>query len=1059
MIRSTPRCRLACAALAFAVIAWLPALAQISLMPGRELDDFSDLAPWQAGASDGVSASIHPAQGAEGAAMRLDFDLAGTAGYALAQRALPLELPANYELRFYIRADAPVNTFQVKLVDGSGDNVWWFNRADFRFPREWQLVRIRKRQIEFAWGPTKDTTLKQSSRIEFVVAAGSGGGRGSVYFSRLSLRELPVQPVTWPPPRVEASSSLPGAEATMAVDGNRATAWRSDPATGPEQTLTLDFGATREFGGLILRWADGAYAARYEVQLSDDGVLWRTVRTVDGGRGGPDALQLQESEARFARLHLLRGPAGSYALSEVEVKDLSFGATANDFFTALARESPRGSYPRGFSEQAYWTLLGIDGGSDSGLFSEDGAIEIGHGGFSIEPFVVSSSRVSTWADVETDHSLLDDYLPIPSVTWRHAQWQLRVTSFASGPREQSQLVGRYELTNRSDRPLEVELVLTVRPFQVNPPSQSLNAPGGVSPIRDIAWDGEALSVNGARRVYPLRRPDLAGTLPFDAGALTSLLATPTWAGARQTRDASGYVSAAMAYKLSLAPHATSSIGIVVPLSGVGGRPDLRGLAPEKWLARAERLVAGEWREKLKRVSVHVPPAAQSLVDTLRTSLAYILITRNGPILRPGTRSYARSWIRDGSMMAESLLRLGHAQVAVDYLRWYAPYQFTNGKIPCCVDRRGADPVPENDSAGEFIYLAAEIYRYTRKRALLEAMWPHVEAAADYLDTLRQSGRSEANLAPERRMFYGLLPASISHEGYSEKPMHSYWDDFWALKGFDGAIEIADALGRDSTRLKMQRAEFCRDIATSLEASATIHGISYLPGSAELGDFDPTSSAIALTPGGDPDSIPPALLRPTFERYWSEFVARRDGHKAWEVYTPYELRTVGTFVRLGERDRAQEELTFFLEGRRPLKWNQWAEVVSRQARQARFVGDMPHGWIASDFIRATLDLFAYERVTDHALVLGAGIPEAWIDGPGIEIDGLRTPYGPLSYSLRKQGERIVLQVKSAWAPPGGFIFAWSTQTSQRATINGKPVPERGGELRIDTAPAKVMLTRR
>src|SRR5262249_43242548 len=157
------------------------------------------------------------------------------------------------------------------------------------------------------------------------------------------------------------------------------------------------------------------------------------------------------------------------------------------------------------------------------------------------------------------------------------------------------------------------------------------------------------------------------------------------------------------------------------------------------------------------------------VDTLRSSLAHLLMTRDGPAFRPGTRSYARSWIRDGAMMASSLLRLGHAKVAADFLRWYAPHQFEDGKVPCCVDDRGADPVPEHDSDGELIFLTAELYRYTHDRALLEAMWPHVDRAARHLEALRQSERRDANLAPEQRPLYGLLPASISHEGYSEKP--------------------------------------------------------------------------------------------------------------------------------------------------------------------------------------------------------------------------------------------------------------------------------------------------
>ena len=120
-----------------------------------------------------------------------------------------------------------------------------------------------------------------------------------------------------------------------------------------------------------------------------------------------------------------------------------------------------------------------------------------------------------------------------------------------------------------------------------------------------------------------------------------------------------------------------------------------------------------------------------------------------------------------------MLRLGHEEVGRDFLRWYAPYQFPNGKVPCCVDARGDDPVPENDSHGEFIFLVSELYRYTHDRSLLEAMWPHVEAAAGYMETLRQSERSAANHAPARRAFYGLLPASISHEPW-RKAMRARW---------------------------------------------------------------------------------------------------------------------------------------------------------------------------------------------------------------------------------------------------------------------------------------------
>jgi hypothetical protein len=406
------------------------------------------------------------------------------------------------------------------------------------------------------------------------------------------------------------------------------------------------------------------------------------------------------------------------------------------------------------------------------------------------------------------------------------------------------------------------------------------------------------------------------------------------------------------------------------------------------------------------------------------------------------------------------MRLGHAAVAADYLRWYAAHQFRNGKIPCCVDARGADPTPENDSSGEFLFLANEVYRYRRDRSLLEAMWPYVDGAVRYLETLRQSERTSANLEPANRAFYGILPASISHEGYAAKPMHSYWDDFWALKGYDSAYSIAVALGRDeaASRFLSHRDQFRRDLAASLEAATATHHIAYLPGAAELGDFDPTSTSIAFAPDGSPQDLPGAMVCSTYERYWREFEDRRDGRSDWDDYTPYELRNVATFIRLGWRERVADLLQFFLAGRRPAEWHQWAEVVGRDPRKPRFVGDMPHAWVESDFINSVLDMFAYERAADRALVLGAGISPAWFHGRGISVEGLRTAYGTLSYSLRTHGSRTFMHVASgARVPPGGFVFIWPEAAPPGPTrLNGRLVYWQDRELRIDKLPATVVI---
>ena len=110
------------------------------------LDAFESVNEWRAQPSDGVSLRISADTGFRGRAMRLDFDFRGGGGYAVARKAFNFTLPANYEFAFRIRGNAPSNTLEFKLVDPSGDNVWWSNQPGFEFPRDWSEVVRKKRQ-------------------------------------------------------------------------------------------------------------------------------------------------------------------------------------------------------------------------------------------------------------------------------------------------------------------------------------------------------------------------------------------------------------------------------------------------------------------------------------------------------------------------------------------------------------------------------------------------------------------------------------------------------------------------------------------------------------------------------------------------------------------------------------------------------------------------------------------------------------------------------------------------------------------------------------------------
>ena len=993
--------------------------AACTLPQAAVLDDFRDTSAWRAAGSDQVSARLR--RDADGA-LCLDYDFNGVSGYAVMRRALPVEWPAHFDLVVRLKGRGAVNDLQVKFVDANGDNVWWVNRPNTELPATLTDLRMRRRHVEFAWGPITDRTLRRTQDLEFVVAAGREGGRGSLCVARITLNERAPDPATWPQARETAKG----------------------------QTLDIDWQVPREFNGLALRWPAHRRDLDYDVQASDDGRRWRVLRRVRGSDGGLDALYTPESEARHVRVRVLRGQG----LPKLELRSAAQWRQFNAVLAELAESAPRGDLPRAFvGEQNYWTLVGVDGGGErSALLSEDGALEVGRGGFSVEPAVqVEDEQRLTWADVAVEQSLREGYLPLPTVHWRYSAFTLEVQAAADGPRDAPELLARYRLRNAGDRARTFTLMLAVRPWQVNPPQQFLATPGGAAPIGVLRRTASGLSVDGR----PLRftvAPQRVAALPFDGGlALASLAGAPVL---EQQNDPQRHASALLQFRVHLAPNAEAVIGWTAPLGAAPG--GTRAAAGTAELDGRIDAAAVQWRDRLNKVRLRVPPEAQAIADTLRTSLAHILLSRDGPALRPATRAYARTWVRDGAMMVAALLRLGETEAAREFVDWFAGYIFESGKVPCCVDRRGADPIAENDSHGQYLYAVAEMWRHTRDRGFLERHWPRVQRVVNYQESLRQSERGNANRAPERAHLFGLMPPSISHEGYSDKPAYSYWDDFWALRGYKDAVVIARVLGREEQAAAWSawRDEFERELARSIEATARKHGIAWIAGAADRGDFDATSTTMALDPAQA--KVPPELLPATFERYWQETISRAEGQKPWKDLTPYELRNIGALVRLGQPARAHAVLNWFFGHRRPAAWNQWAEVVLPNPREIRFLGDMPHAWVSSDFIRSALDLFCHEREADGTLVLGAGLDARWLRD-GLEVLGLSTPHGRLDYRLAPAPGGWTLEVRSRLENLRGLRLAWPGDGPlPRATLDGRPIAWQGRELPIPSSPALVQL---
>jgi hypothetical protein len=978
----------------------------------RTLDPMDSADGWKVITSDAVTLKVtpEPLVGADaGRCLRLDYHFTTGAGYAIIQKPLPIDLPENYELAFRLRADGPTNNLEFKLLDETGDNVWWHIRRAFEWPKDWTRLVSKKRDIEFAWGPLAGAPLKRIAKIEFAISSNSGG-KGTVWLDELTCRELP-KPRSTPLKPLAVNPAQ-----TAAIDGDPATAWTM---TGDEP-LIIDLGEPAEFGAVELQW--GTRPHTFRLGVSDDGQTWTQLTDIRTPGIATTIIPTPNAPARYLRLALSHLENDKASIRELKLRPPEFSATPNAMLAALAKELPRGRLPRQFlNEQSYWTVVGAESNPAEALINEEGQVEVGKRLFSIEPFIRTAGKLLSWADGRHTQSLRDGCLPIPTVTREHPDLTLEVTPFVTGDADRSTLFILYHITNTGQAATDATLDLCLRPFQVNPPWQRLNFEGGVSPIREITRaDHNSLRVNDSYLVMPVTPGAAAAATTFAMGEIVDWLAASRTPETHRVVCPDALASGVISYPLSLAPGQQQQFAIAIPMQRAP--TDITPNLPTALaVTEAFEQVITHWTKRLSRASITVPKKDAWLQDTFKAQLAYILINRDGPAIQPGSRSYERSWARDGSLTSAALLTLGHPEEVRAWIDWYGANLFENGKVPCVVDTRGPDPVPEHDSHGQYIWAVANYYRHTGDKQFLNTHWPRVRKVVAYIQSLRAERMTDAyktDTFPQSAC-YGLVPESISHEGYSAKPMHSYWDDFFILLGLREAVWLVGEVGKTADKrdyaaelsYSEELSDFQACLSRSIERTQVHHKLDYIPGCVELGDFDATSTTIALFPCNAEAALPPGGFGNTFERYWAFASGRAVGLTKWDGYTPYEWRTVGAFIRLNQRDRAYALMQWLKHHQRPAGWRHWAEVVFSDPFSPQFIGDMPHTWCGSDFLNSVISMFVYH--SNESLTLFAGIPQEWISsGEPAAFENLVTPYGKLSGSIQRVGREVRVNVSGS-----------------------------------------------
>ncbi|MFM2169947.1 MAG: hypothetical protein RI957_176 [Verrucomicrobiota bacterium] len=970
-----------------------------------EMSLFEETSAWQVFASGLAEGTVEAVAGKSGTSgLRLRYDFHGGSGYIAIRRLTPWRMPSTFRLHLEYRGEGPANHLECKVCAPGGINVWRNQRLNAELGSEWRAWSLTERDLSFAWGPAGGGPVDLVEALELVVVAGPGG-KGHVDFCDFRLTDE-----TLIHPAAITASSEKNEYSASAVFVDDHGEWIASP-DDPQPWWSLDFGRTHRFGGLIIEWPEDLPPRAFQVEISNNSRDWHTIHRAQGADGSRTHIPTPKMESRYLRLRFDHPECA--ALRAVRLQPDAFSHSPNEFMHAVARDFPRGWHPRYWHrEQSFWTPVGSPDGGKRALINEEGMVEVDEGGFSLEPFLMTPDGLLTWADMNGTAELTSDGLPMPQVILSHRDTTCEITPWMDHAENQPILRVRYRwkmATPQSNR----KFAIAVRPFQVTPPWQAFRNLGGISPIVKIDPKGDDMRIDG-KSIYVTPAAHEQGAACMEQGGVLAYLARGACPPREEIVDASQLASGAWVWHI---PDLASQweVTVSVPYE-ISNHPPVH-----HDIAATEQC----WREVLGKVQWSVPECAKPAFDCWKTCAGHILINRDGAGFQPGPRRYSRTWIRDSVIMGAALAKTGIAAPLRDFIEWYAPFQREDGFVPCVVDRDGIDWLVEHDSHGQFLWGMRESYHYQKDDAFLSSLLSSALKAADYLLFLRHQRTTSYFQNEEQRAKYGLLPESASHEGYLAHPVHSYWDDFWGIRGLEACADLCQWSGREDEahRWRKEAKTFRNDTLHSMELVIARHDLHFLPGSVEWADFDPTATANAVALLDFADLLPAAPLREMLTRYLSEQKDRQSGEIAWSKYSAYEIRIVGALVRMGEREEAQRLLSFFLSDRRPRAWNQWPEITWHDPRAPGHLGDVPHTWIGAEYILAIASMIASERESKNHLVLAGGIPWAWVEeDQGMHLRDWPTRYGMLHMTLRAgQDDDLLIEIKAGLEMPTDGII--------------------------------------
>lgn len=424
--------------------------------------------------------------------------------------------------------------------------------------------------------------------------------------------------------------------------------------------------------------------------------------------------------------------------------------------------------------------------------------------------------------------------------------------------------------------------------------------------------------------------------------------------------------------------------------------------------------------------IEVPDAGvQRMVDSCVRNIFQARDIRNGlPSFHVGPTIYRGLFLADGAFMLElatMLDRVDEARAGIAYLQGFEHPEGGFNVIDTYYK--------ENGMAAFAIIRHA---RLTDDREWLRSNWSTVQGCVRRIQSLR---RQTPKGAPNE----GLLPAGAFCDGgvfNNGRPFGDYSNSAWCLSGLKWAVDAADWIGEAAEAAEWRaeydafRETFRRAAQKDLREDA--HGNRYLPIVQGNGDdHTPPRGQWAFChsvyPGGIYEKEDPIALGnlAMLGDAMVEGVVLDTGWMTGGLWPYFSSFYAHALQWMGMGERVPQILYDFANHASPTLV--WREEQKPQGLGYEEVGDMPHNWASTEFLRMVVHMLQIDRGDELHLL--EGFPAAWAaPEKKTRLRGIRTPFGTIDLELTglENGVRVRLAFQDGARLPRRLVVhrrAW------------------------------------